>query len=83
MAMRVGHSIEWVASEVGVSPRRILNWQEKGLLPKVGRGSRNGYSLDFVAQALIIYEWLQLYPRGPIENLRDILHPESDEEDVA
>ncbi len=83
VGMRVGHSIEWVASEVGVKPRTIYDWIARGLLPSPGKGSRSGYTHAFVDQCLIIHEWLQLYPHGPLENLRDILHPEPDEEEVA
>ncbi len=83
VAIRVGHSIDWVASEIGVSKRTIYSWISRGLLPSPGRGSRSGYSHDFVDRCLIIHEWLQLSPQGPLENLRDILHPESDEEEVA
>jgi len=84
MALRVGYTLEWVASEIGVSPHTIQSWIKKGLLRNgPARGSRDGYSHEFVSQALIVHEWLQLYPRGPLENLRDMLYPESDEEDVA
>lgn len=83
MTTRVGHTLEWVASEVGVPPRRIVNWIERGLLRGPGRGSRSGYDHDFVLKALVVYEWLQLYPRGPVENLRDILYPEPDPEEEA
>lgn len=79
----MGYTLTWVASEVGVSERRIRDWIEQGLLEGPGRGNKSGYSLAFVDRALIIYEWLQLYPRGPIENLREILNPEPDEEDEA
>jgi hypothetical protein len=77
----VGYSLEWVASEVGVPPRRIEEWISKGLLPRPGRGKRDGYSHEFVLQALVVHEWLQLYPRGPVENLRDILYPEPEEDE--
>lgn len=79
----MGYSLEWVASEVGVPPRRIRWWMERGLLPRIRRGDKYGYTLDFVDRALIVYEWLQLYPRGPIDNLRTILDPEPEEEDEA
>lgn len=84
MALRVGYTLDWVASEIGVSPRTIRSWIEKGLLRGgPAKGSRDGYSYQFVDQAMVIHEWLQLYPRGPLENLRDMLYPEPDEEDVA
>ena len=84
MPMRVGHTLQWVASEVGVSPHTIRSWIAKGLLRNGPRErSHEGYSYEFVDQCLIIHEWLQLYPRGPLENLRDILYPEPDEEEVA
>lgn len=79
----MGHSLEWVASEVGVKPRRIVSWIEKGLLRGPGCGSRDGYSSEFVYAAKCVYQWLQLYPRGPLENLRDQMHPEVDSEDEA
>ena len=84
----MGYSLEWVASEIGVKPRRISWWINRGLfadLPPIGRGNKEGYSLDFIDRALVIHEWLQLYPRGPLENLRDLLipEPEDEEEDAA
>lgn len=79
----MGYSLTWVASEVGVPERRIEDWIRKGFLKGPGRGNKHGYTLDFVDRALIIHEWLQLYPRGPMDNLRDILDPEPDEEEAA
>lgn len=79
----MGHSLEWVASEVGVTPRCIVSWIEKGLLRGPGRGARDGYSSEFVAAARAVRAWLELYPRGPLENLRDLLHPEPDDEEAA
>lgn len=81
MTRTVGYSLEWVASEVGVPPRRIRDWIDQGLLRGPGKGCRDGYDHDFVLKALVVHEWLQLYPRGPVENLRDILYPEPEEED--
>lgn len=81
MTPTVGYSLEWVASEVGVPKRRIEDWIAKGLLRGPGKGRRDGYTHEFVLQALIVHEWLQLYPRGPVENLRDILYPEPEEDE--
>jgi DNA-binding transcriptional MerR regulator len=73
----VGYSLQWVASEINVSPRTIHDWVAKGLFRGLapGRGCRE-YSPAFVARARVIHQWLQYYPRGPLENLRDQLNPE-------
>ena len=84
MTLRVGHTLEWVASEIGVSPATIRYWVQKGLLRGgPAKGSRDGYSYAFVDQAMVVHEWLQLYPRGPLDNLRDLLYPEPEEDDDA
>jgi hypothetical protein len=74
-------SLEWVASEINVPARRIQEWIKKdlfrGLTPGRGCNMQQGcYSPEFVARARIIHQWLQYYPRGPLENLRDQFNPE-------
>lgn len=81
---RVGYTLQWVASEVGVSPETIRSWMKKGLLPhgRPCRGCRNGYSSEFLYAARCVRNWLDLYPRGPLDNLRDQLYPEPDEDEA-
>ena len=77
----MGYSLEWIASEIGVKPSRIRKWIELGYLRGApGSGAREGYSSEFLAASRALYAWLQLYPRGPIENFRDRLYPEEDDE---
>lgn len=73
----MGYSLEWVASEVNVSPHTIHSWVYKGLFRGLapGRGCAE-YSPDFVQRARVIHQWLQYFPRGPLENLRDQLYSE-------
>lgn len=84
--MRKGYTLEWVASEIGVPKRRIEYWISRGVLRGSGRGGNPHdprYSPEFVTAARRVHEWLQLYPRGPLENLREQMYPEPDEDEDA
>jgi DNA-binding transcriptional MerR regulator len=82
MRRPIGYTMEWIASDLGVSKKTIQSWITKGLLRGPGRGNPY-YSSEFVAAARCVHQWLQLYPRGPLENLRDQMHPAPEEEDAA
>lgn len=78
------YTLQQVATEVGVTPRRLRSWIAKGLVRGPGQGCGAGcdrYSSEFVAAAKCVHQWLQRYPRGPLQNLRDELHPEDEDDD--
>jgi hypothetical protein len=78
------YTMQEIATELGTKPGTIYGWMREGFLRdgRPGPGHRTGYSSGFLAEARAIHAWLQLYPRGPLENLRDEMYPEDDEDET-
>jgi DNA-binding transcriptional MerR regulator len=68
------YTIEVVAREARTSKWALRHYQKLGLLPKV-KSASNGlnYDDDYIRRARQIRDYLELYPRGPLENLRERL----------
>ena len=78
----MGYTKEEVAAALDVPWERVRYWVRRGYLRGApGRGSREGYSSEFIAAARAMQAFLDLYPRGPLENWRDRYSPPPDWED--
>jgi hypothetical protein len=86
--MHHGYTLEWIASDLGVTKPALKKWIHQGLFEgttwcRHGAYPHGRYGPDFLARARAIDRVRQLWPRGPMENWRDrILNHDGDDDEA-